>query len=582
MPAWSEAPVIDDPNFILTEGGWKSPEDELQATIEAFAEDRSILMDGEMQPARCIFAARYAYLDEQLGLQQEGIPKPTCQKLQEFLSYSQYRGASLVFSNYYLNNPSSMFGHTFLRLVRSHDSRYGNVPLLDDAVNYAAQVADPHDPLYPVKGLTGLYPGRWAMLPYYSKVQEYSNFESRDLYEYDLQLSPADMSKLSLVLWEQGAFYSNYYFLSENCSYQILLLLEAVKPELELTKHLGISVIPIDTLHVLADAGILDQLHVRPSLLTRLEERYSQLNEHSRRYLAGLRKRPDPSAPQNSLDCDSHCRAEALDVLIEWQEYLDKNSGVTGAKELQDERRQLLMARADLRVPAAPLVINRSFAPPHEAHRTTTVGVLARQSTDGPGLLLRLRPALHDPISRVDGYGPGMGISFLDTYVQFDPEKKPEVTRLDILEITSLPQTDALWRPWAWYFHTGYSDRRNDEKVCEQLETCQAVDLGFALGPQLRVNSALSASALFGVKGLYDLEHETTLGRVQAMFALHYQQGPVAIQAQVQPEPSSTRTIKSHTNTAVSYQLNRRTEARLRSETIGEWNAVDVGLLFFF
>jgi hypothetical protein len=582
IPSWPQRPVIDDPTFILTDGGWVSAEKELQATLEAFSTDRSILIDGEMQPSRCIFAARYAFLDTHLNLQEAGIRKPDCQKLLDFQTYTQYSGASLVFSNYYLNNPSSMFGHTFLRLHRGGDARYGSIPLLDDAINYAAQVSNPHDPLYPIKGLSGFYRGRWAMLPYYSKVQEYSNFESRDLYEYSLHLTAEDLQRLSLLLWEQGAFYSHYYFLSENCSYHILLLLEAVRPDLHLTDKLGISVIPIDSLHALADAGVLDQMHVRPSLLTRLEERFSQLDKNARDDLESMIENRHALPAVKARSCDAACRAAALDVFIEWQEYHNKSAGAIGAKEIQDERRQVLLARADLKVPSEPLTIGRSFAPPHEAHRTTTFGVLARQSSEGPGAILRLRPALHDPISRVDGYGPGMGISFLDSYFSLADKKKPVLSKLDLLEITSIPHTNALWRPWAWYFHTGYRDQRRDTKACLQLDSCRNIDLGFAIGPQLRISSALSTYALLGGKVFYDMDRQRTLGRPQGVLALLYQSDRFALQAQARPEVHQNGGVLTPASLGVSYTMNRATELRLRAESIGNWSAVEGGLLYFF
>ncbi len=63
--------------------------------------------------------------------------------------------------------------------------------LVSYAVNYAATVAGDDNWSYAWKGLTGQYPGEYSLMPYYRKVKEYGDFESRDLWEYELALTPA-------------------------------------------------------------------------------------------------------------------------------------------------------------------------------------------------------------------------------------------------------------------------------------------------------------------------------------------------------------------------------------------------------
>ena len=75
-------------------------------------------------------------------------------------------------------------------------------------------------------------------MPYYVKVQEYSNMESRDLWEYELTLSAAQVSRLVMHAWETRATHFDYYFFSRNCSYQLLALLEAADPDLHLIERL--------------------------------------------------------------------------------------------------------------------------------------------------------------------------------------------------------------------------------------------------------------------------------------------------------------------------------------------------------
>ena len=114
----------------------------------------------------------------------------------------------------------------------------------------------------------GGFPGRYAVLPFYVKIQEYNNFESRDLWEYELLLSPDEMQWLVLHLWELRPTSFDYYFFQENCSYQMLTLIEAAKPELELTSQFVFHVIPADTVKVLRNlTGLLSEPVFRASAL---------------------------------------------------------------------------------------------------------------------------------------------------------------------------------------------------------------------------------------------------------------------------------------------------------------------------
>lgn len=92
-----------------------------------------------------------------------------------------------------------MFGHTLLRLDPKDQQQLN---LVSYAVNYAATVAGNDNWSYAWKGLTGQYPGEYSLMPYYRKVKEYGDFESRDLWEYELNLSPEETRFLVSHIWE--------------------------------------------------------------------------------------------------------------------------------------------------------------------------------------------------------------------------------------------------------------------------------------------------------------------------------------------------------------------------------------------
>ena len=111
----------DDPAFFLSENGKHSPRAELKATLDA------IQKDGEGDDhALCRFPARATWLSQQLDL---SLPEIECPGFQEWSETLNTETVTLVFAASYLNSPSSMFGHTFLRLDPPQDDEETNLLL---------------------------------------------------------------------------------------------------------------------------------------------------------------------------------------------------------------------------------------------------------------------------------------------------------------------------------------------------------------------------------------------------------------------------------------------------------------------
>ena len=248
--------LVDDPRFFLAPDGKNDPGAELSATLETFFDDTL------SPPARCRFPARYEWLKGTLPIDETRLPATECPRLDNTLRTINAKSASLIFSSGHMNAPASMFGHTFLRLDGDYES-----PLLSYAVNYAATI-DRKDGgvAYAFKGLFGFYPGYFSILPYYTKVREYASMEQRDLWEYRTNLTEAEVRRMTLHVLEMEGIYSDYYFLDENCSYELLFLLEAARPSVDLTdRHRGFFVTPIDTLRSVLAAGLIDNVVFRSS-----------------------------------------------------------------------------------------------------------------------------------------------------------------------------------------------------------------------------------------------------------------------------------------------------------------------------
>ncbi|HAU15905.1 MAG TPA: hypothetical protein DCS92_19455, partial [Gammaproteobacteria bacterium] len=109
--------------------------------------------------------------------------------------------------------------------------------------------------------------------------KEYSRIENRDLWEYNLNLTPAETRTMISHLWELRDVIFDYYFFDENCSYRLLELLEVARPGTSLRDEFGARAIPIDTVRAVIDGGFVASVTYRPSVATQLEHDVNQLSD---------------------------------------------------------------------------------------------------------------------------------------------------------------------------------------------------------------------------------------------------------------------------------------------------------------
>ena len=210
----------DDPQFFLSPNGRTDPQAELESTISfLFSEE---LVGSSKQPAQCAFIARYHWLKEQLAIDETKLPLIHCERFDMWFNELNAESVTLIFASAFLDNPASMFGHTFLRVDQKGQTE--QTRLLAYTINYAAEVPPDSGALYPIKGIFGGFKGYFTTPPYYLKVQEYRDIENRDIWEYRLHFSEHQVRRLLEHAWELGSTYFDYFFFKENCSYHILSL----------------------------------------------------------------------------------------------------------------------------------------------------------------------------------------------------------------------------------------------------------------------------------------------------------------------------------------------------------------------
>jgi hypothetical protein len=218
---------------------------------ESFNRDpAATLKDNE--PPQCALRGRYLWLDRRLHFDPARLPPQPCVAFDEWRAAIDPAGVTLVFPEAYMNNPSSMFGHTLLRI----DSATGK-DLLAYGSNYSADTGGDGGVAFAFKGILGYYDGRFAIYPYYDIIRQYGDWEQRDIWEYPLTFDADQTALLLAHLWELRGVTFDYYFFDENCSYELLGLIQAVRPEADLQGRFHGWAIPIDTLRaVLEQAGL--------------------------------------------------------------------------------------------------------------------------------------------------------------------------------------------------------------------------------------------------------------------------------------------------------------------------------------
>jgi hypothetical protein len=307
---------VDDPAFFIALNGKNDPQQELEATLRAFFSAKAW---GEKdEPAQCTFIARYEWLNQQLQFDPDRLPKYDCPAFDKWYRGINPDSLTLVFPSSYLNNPSSMFGHTLLRV----DSKLQNeqTRLLAYAINYGAETGSDNGVAFAVKGIFGGYHGTVGIGPYYQKVKEYSDTESRDIWEYQLNINPEQIRRLLAHVWELRGIYSDYYFFDENCSYFVLTLLDVARPDLDLSSKLHGWVIPSDTLRLVAkQPNLVQRVVYRPSAGTKLSYLASQVSRSQQTEALALANGEQPVADNLS---DAQNVQQKADVLLLAHDYL--------------------------------------------------------------------------------------------------------------------------------------------------------------------------------------------------------------------------------------------------------------------
>jgi hypothetical protein len=409
---------IDDPHFFLAIDGKYNPKSEFEATIRAIKTDLNI---------SCKYSARVEYIYKNYPNLVKDTPKKECKDLTKLLKDIDAKRAVLIFPTAHINSPASMFGHSFLRI----DSK-SSTTLTANAINYSANTDESNGLFFAYYGLTGGYAGKYSALPYYKKIKEYSNLESRDMWEYELNLSEDEIRRMLLHLYEIKDSYSDYYFFTKNCSYNLLWLLEIARPNLDLVNQFYYKAIPIDTIKAVKNAKLIKSQHFRASSNRKTRALIEAKNSSS----GDLRRAYEIELDVEKLKLSA--KAKKMDKKTYTRELI---------KKLSIRSKLIKTPKPTIKKPANPLI----------SHKSTRLDIGVGDS----GYRLGYKSAFHDVYDLDLGFEEGAYIDFFHIELQKSWQKDLKLNYFDFVKINSYAPIDELFSHISWGVSFGFEDFRD-------------------------------------------------------------------------------------------------------------------------
>ena len=481
--------LVDSAEFYVSPDGRYNPEAELQAEIKAFSATDNT--------QKCEFPARFEWLKEQ-GLITGDLKN--CTDYQQFINDVQPNGITLLFTNAYMSNPASLFGHT---LIRIDTARQGS-QMLAHGSNFGANSGKDSGIIYVIKGLFGGYYGGYYISPYWTVINTYNNIENRDIWEYSLNLTEAEKIKFVNHLYEMRNAQIRYYFLIKNCSYMILELLEAVRPELDLTSDYNVWAIPLDTLKTAKSVpNLIGNIHYRPARYTKIKAQIENMSKPQ--YEAFLSAIQDHNYDMSQLSEQE--QAVVLETAYQYYQYVY----IAKEMELKEYRKNsfaVLRKRSTMPTVAENELHGEDPSLAHDsAQIAITAGVNRHQSYEE----ISIRPAYTDLMNNNFGLIKGAGVKVLESSWRYYNQKyKLVLQNFTGLNIRSLVPSDRVFAPISYTTNLALQREYNPQTLDEGY----VADIGFGIGKTYALADAFWLFGIMQANGQYGgfLPHNQWVG----------------------------------------------------------------------
>jgi hypothetical protein len=277
----------------------------------------------------------------------------------------------------------------------------------------------------------------------------------RDMWEYTLNLNEDELKRLMMHIVEMEKIGSDYFFLDENCSYNLLLLLEIARPDVELSSHLIISVEPIDTLRVVLDEKMVLSREYRPSLYMQMMQKKEVLSGRELDAVVGFANGDVGIDALSAEAVAGNNTACMYDLASDYLKFLAVKD-LINKENYQKRILEVLRKRSALSKEQSYSVPVVAPSPPETSHRSNKLSFSYGRYLYQNFAELTYRPTCHDLIDSDLGLAKNTEIVFGNTSVRYYTEtKKVKFQRFDLLKIKAIPPSNTFYMPKCFMWYAG-------------------------------------------------------------------------------------------------------------------------------
>jgi len=437
--------AIHSPEFFLDPNGMNDPAAELDATLLALGQP--VVQGREDDHVACRFPARRLWLESHipgLRIALRGIPVELhCGAFEAWSQPHALGSISLMFANGYLGNPASYYGHLFLKFNSETGSQSY---LIDRTENFGALDVKEDNPVeYIVKALIGGYDGGFSQIDFFYQDAAYTENEFRDLWEYRLDLTPAEVNFVTAHAWEIDHKRYTYFFFHDNCAFRVAELLELLD---------GVQAVPPDAPWVIPQAVVkmvaaqirdgkplVKERKLHPSRQSILYRRYSALSGVQQAMVHSVAAHEIAIGDPAFKVLPEPDQAKIVDTLLDYYQFTSGSVDSGGEKHLPKEYVTALNARFALPPEStdtlAQTQASHDRATPDSGHPPGWVQIgLGSQEGLGAVQTIRIRPAYYDDLDSDAAQPPWSSLSMGDLTLERQNDTA-QVKRLDFVAISS-------------------------------------------------------------------------------------------------------------------------------------------------
>jgi hypothetical protein len=283
-----------------------------------------------------------------------------------------------------------------------------------------------------------------------------------------------------------------------------------------LTDRFPLWLLPIDSLRVLYESGMVREVGYRPSRLTRLRQREQALSSEEVIQAGRLCAQQVPQQQGVVVQAT----AEVLDLAADCLLYTQVRK--SGREDPADpELGRLLATRNRLPAPSSDLDIPVPGMRPDQGHGSTRLQAALGIDAGHTFWQVGYRPALHALLDPPAGYQAGAQIEVLQSWLRFMPQDQQlTLEAIELADVLSVPRTSPLVDPLAWRVRLAWQ-RMDYGDAGRRLSLLGESGIGTTLWTDDRVLAyALGEAALLAAE---ELEPNLNLGlgaRVELQYHL--------------------------------------------------------------